>query len=357
MKSEVNQGVARTRRRAWRAIVIILGVVAALGITSAVQMQLDAIGKTKRDEELLYLPNEKLLNHFTAGLHSVVADLLWLKCVQYTVQEFHSQERKFTWLEHMCNTIVRLDPYFTGAYQWGGTLLAAIGNDTAAIELVKRGMVRRPDRWELPFEVAKTFILNRREEPGAAAIASYYLLWTADLLEGADREFFTRWAYNIQRMHDLSGTGRQIWVNIRETTKDPFMRELAERKIALLDVREKCAGLNLAVERFVQKYGRRPGRLEELSEKGVVDTIPSDPLGGMFFVADDGKVYNTSVLDEDVADRLRVIRAAINRFKNEKGRYPERLEELVESGEMTRLPSHPYPGRAWRYDPIQGSVE
>ena len=47
------------------------------------------------DEELLYLPNENLLNHFTAGLSSVVADLLWLRTIHYTVKEFHDVDRKF----------------------------------------------------------------------------------------------------------------------------------------------------------------------------------------------------------------------------------------------------------------------
>ncbi len=332
-------------------------VAVALSATAMIQQQLNSLGKMKDSEELLYLPNERLLNHFTAGLHSVVADLLWLKCIQYTVREFHSQDHKFTWLEHICNTIVRLDPYFTGAYQLGGTLLAAIGNDAAAIELVKKGIVRRPDRWELPFELAKTYILNRREDPSSPMLASYYLLWTADLTEGADREFFTRWAYNIQRMHDLSDVGKQIWANIRETSKDPFMRELAERKIHLLNLRTICEGLTVASKRYKERFGRIPNSVQALLEAGLVDEIPDDPLGGTYMISPEGTVLSTSLLDEELQERQRSIRGAINRFRNDTGRYPESLEELVSHGEVKALPKHPYPDRAWRYNPKTGDIE
>ena len=104
------------------SLVLVVGI--GLVSVAAVQRQIEKEHEDRFDEELLYLPNEKLLNHFTAGLSSVIADLLWIKTIKYTVQEFHNVERKYTWLEHMCQTVTRLDPHFSGAYEYSGMLLA-----------------------------------------------------------------------------------------------------------------------------------------------------------------------------------------------------------------------------------------
>ncbi|HQK77296.1 MAG TPA: hypothetical protein PKZ25_13970, partial [Candidatus Hydrogenedentes bacterium] len=106
---------------------VIAPLTVAIGLACCVMAQkhLDASRQTGFDEELLYLPNEKLLNHFTGGLDSVVADLLWLQCIQYTAEEFKG-DHKYVWLNHMTDPITRLDPYFVDVYRYGGVFLAAL---------------------------------------------------------------------------------------------------------------------------------------------------------------------------------------------------------------------------------------
>ena len=121
---------------------VIAPLTVAIGLACCVMAQkhLDASRQTGFDEELLYLPNEKLLNHFTGGLDSVVADLLWLQCIQYTAEEFKG-DHKYVWLNHMTDTITRLDPYFVDVYRYGGVFLAALKADNdASVNLMKRGM-------------------------------------------------------------------------------------------------------------------------------------------------------------------------------------------------------------------------
>ncbi len=76
---------------------LIIGIIltsAAIYSSRAIQHQLDTLQEETLEEELLYLPNDKLLSHFTAGLDSVVADVLWLRTIQYAVMEFHNVERE-----------------------------------------------------------------------------------------------------------------------------------------------------------------------------------------------------------------------------------------------------------------------
>ncbi len=341
----------------WFRWAVVAPLVVAVAYTCTTMAQLHIDGQRDSDvieEELLYLPNEKLMTHFTAGLSSIVADLLWLRCIQYLAREFENPDSKFTWLEHMLQTITRLDPHFTGAYEQGGTLLAALGADEAAEELLRTGAVNRPDRWEIPFEIAKIYILNRRDQPGAQTAASYYLTWTAELSDEPD--FFLNWAYNIQLQHNLIDSGRLIWLQVYENSRDDFMRELAEQKLRELDVHEYRQLLNEAAETYALRVGSPPETLADLVTEGLIDALPEDPLGGDFFIDPDGEVQSTSLLDMRVERRLQSIRGGVERYQREHGEMPESLDILVESGTMRSIPPHPYPDRDWEYDSITGEV-
>lgn len=344
---------ARGKTLRWGVVAPVAVAVGLLGASLA-QGRIDTGRQAGFQEELLYLPNEKLLDHFTAGLSSVVADLLWLRCIQYMAREFRSQEHKFTWLEHMCTTVTRLDPYFTGAYQYGATLLAAIGNDEAAYALLERGIRARPDRWELPFEMAKIFILNRREEPGSAAAASYFLTMTAERSE--HRDYFVRWAHHLLLHHDLFEDARRIWQDVYETTDDRLMRELAMRKLQELDLQKLCKDLTEAARRYEERLGRRPATIDQLVESGFIAQRPTDPVGGGFLIDDKGVVQSTTLLDGEAAHRLRTLRALIEQFRTQHGRWPKNLEELCEAGLIPRVPRHPYEDRTWDYNPLTGEV-
>ncbi len=49
-----------------------------------------------------------------------------------------------------------------------------------------------------------------------------------------------------------------------------------------------------AVSQFKEKNGRLPGRLEELIESGILNRLPEDPYGGRFYLDNSGAVRTTS---------------------------------------------------------------
>jgi hypothetical protein len=347
---------AGTRRRLRWAVALPLTGLIAFGVLGAVQERLDEHRDARRQDALLYLPNEKLLNHFTVGMSTVVADLLWLKCVQYTAAEFHDQDAKFEWLGHIVDTCTRLDPHFTGAYAYGGTLLAGIGAPEVALPLLKRGIRNRPDRWELPWEVAKIYVLNLRDEPGAKAAASHYLAMTADLADPEHAEFLMKWAYTIQVESDLGDVGRAIWRNILETSGNDMMRDLARRKLIHLDLVDARDALQQTADAYAGRTGQPPESMAALVEAGYLTREPEDPLGGTFFLHD-GTVMSTTLLDEEAAEIVRMLGRGIAHYRETRGRAPATLDELVTSGILKGIPDHPYPGRSWRYDPNAGTID
>jgi hypothetical protein len=328
---------------------VVLAVAYPIAIVS--QKRIDAVRDDTFDHELLYLPNERLLESFTAGLSSVVADFLWLQCIQYTAEEFKG-DFKFVWLDHMLKTITRLDPYFTDVYQRGGVLLAMLKHDDdASIQLLKSGIPHNPTRWELPFEIARTYILNRKDDVNGAR----YLAMAA--ATGDPPPFVIEWAKNTQMKLNLYDVERGMWLDIAEKSGDENMRETALRKLVEVDLREASDVLTEIAKRYQLNTGALPNAIDDLVTAGLLTEAPVDPLGGTFLVLEDGRVVSTSVLDSIKAERLQILRGLIDRFTREQGRRPQSLDELIDADITTGLPTHPFPNGQWRYDPTTANVE
>jgi hypothetical protein len=304
-------------------------------------------------DELLYLPNEKLLTHFTAGMDSVIADLIWLRCIQYTASELKG-EHSFTWLRHMLETCVRLDPYFTDAYRYGGMFLAALrAEDDAALNLLARGAARRPDAWQLPYEMGMVYLLNRRDTPGAARMAGYYFAMSA--ARGGAPDFVREVADRIGADHDLAGIERAMWSNMLGS-EDRLLRDLAAQKLVLLDLRDFARAATRLAAEYARHAGKPPENLLTLVDAGALRAVPEDPLGGSFFLDEAGVVHSTTLLDADLQRRRVFLRERLESYRERHGAWPATLDALTEDGLLDVIPGHPYPGRNWVYDPVSGTL-
>ena len=342
------------RRKAFIAVAVSLVLVIGFSTTVAMQQRIDAVQQANVGENLLYLPNDKLMTHLTAGMDSVIADMLWLKCIQYTAEHYRG-DQEYVWLQHMITMITRLDPYFVAAYRYGGIFLTMLKrDDDAGIEILKQGMVKNPFAWELPYEIAMTYLLNRPEQPDSPIQAAKFLGMA--VATGRAPEFVTEVAYVLQTKHDLLDVERSMWENSLRTG-DKFLKELAERKLVELDLRETCRQLDKAVAMYSQRHGRSPGSLKDLVSAGIIRGLPEDPLGGRFYIDVLGKVVNTTVLDERTTRLRGNIEKALKSFERRMGRFPETLQELIDDRGADVVPAHPYADRAWQYDPNTGRIE
>lgn len=336
-------------------------LLALAGLTVFAQLRADAV-KPVRKDELVYLPNEKLLTHFTAGLSSVIADFLWLRCVQYTGVEI-KESRNFTWLTRMLNTIVRMDPYFTDVYRYGGIFLAAVkADDNAGLDLLQRGMVARPDQWTLPYEAAMIYLLNRRDEPASKRVAAIYLARAVS--SGKAPKFVVDVAASLQGQYNLDDIESGMWADLAQS-EDTMLRELAARKQHEQQIRKNVRTLNEVIGRFQAQAGRAPASLDELIDAGFFGAatqepanrarFANDPLGGRYFIAADGAAYNSSLLDAERDKHLNLFREAIAKHKEKTGAAPPALEALVDAY-LPQVFPHPYPGQSWKYDPATGEI-
>lgn len=336
-----------------RSVAGILVTVVALGFVRAAQGRIDHMKSETASEELLYFPNEKLLNHFTAGLSSVVADLLWLRTIKYTVAEFHNPEHKFTWLEHMCNAVTGLDPNFEDTYVYGGMFMASIGSDDRAMKLLHRGVPNNPDSWKIPFEIAKIYFLNRGKEPESQEFVIHYLGMVAERSD--DTQYFLDWIDKIQETHDLEGGARMIWQNMADGSDDEFLRELARSKLLLLDIGVNLNRLREAAARYRADKGRAPECPADLIDAGYVSELPDLVLHGDYYVDAAGEIQNTIEIENRTEKLITGISTHLNVYKAENGVYPESLDALgVWLG--ATIPPHPNAALSWDYDPKTGAL-
>ena len=337
-----------------RRFLITVCVIAGLFATAVlIQRQIDQMRRAAVGDELLYIPSKAILKHLTAGMSNIVADLLWIETIQYTVGEFHNPERKFQWLDHMLSATTDLDPYFEGVYVNGGMFLSAIGRDERAMDYLKAGFISNPESWQLPHEIVKVYTLNRRNEPGAAAVAPYYLRMVAERHQYP--QLYLNWARQIQERHDLAAQSREIWEDVIRTAKDPFVREVAQKNLQLLVAGDVEKALQQLCDTYRETFGLPPTSLDELVTLGWIDGLPSDAGHGEFIIDADGRVSSMLVLKDRLERMLMQINAKIRVETEKHGRKPKDLSEL-EAWVGDTIIEYPIPGEDWTYDPVTGTV-
>ncbi len=341
---------ARNRRIVAALLVVCLCYAAAVGALIGADNRRSEEGM----DDILYLPNEKLLTYFTAGLNTIVANFLWLHCIQYTALE-HRGQRHFTWLEHMLFTATRLDPHFVDVYRFGAMFLSALRADPeASLRLAEAGMVKNPMSWHLPYEAAMTYLLNKRDHPEARYYAARYL--NMSVATGQALGGIVNLAAKLQDEFELTEIERDMWVEMLDSD-DKFIRELAERKLIEMDLRKACRILDERIDLFVTRTGEQPQTLDDLLAADLIAAMPEDPLGGEFFIGADGRTYNTTLLEDNVIQTRNILLTNIGYYEERYGALPASLERLVDVGLLEEIPPHPWPNRQWQYDAATGDVE
>ncbi len=342
------------KSRRWRLLYGLEAVVLCYGVALFAFIAVNRARTAEGMDEVLYLPNENLLNHFTGGLNTVIADLLWLNCIQYTANE-HRGERQYTWLEQMLVTSTRLDPYFSDIYYLGAMFLSALRADTrASLEFAASGMEKNPHSWKIPYQSAMVYLMNQKDAPRARYLAARYL--SMSLATGTAPGGIANLTAKLQDEFDLTEIEQDTWKEMLESD-DAFLRELAGRKLTEIDLRRVCRAMNESLAIFTDKEGRPAASLDDLVTAGLMHYIPKDPLGGSFFLGSDGIAYNTTLLDDLVIRTKDPIINALDSYNLEYEKWPDTLEGLVAVGLLKAVPKHPYPDRQWHYDPVTGEIK
>jgi len=102
------------------------------------------------------------------------------------------------------------------------------------------------------------------------------------------------------------GTSIFLWNEVYTTTKDPTIKQNAERHLRLLKVQQDCKQIDQLSETYAQRYGRRPTKMLELVQAGMVRGLPVDPLGYEYVFGEGGKAelnLDSPLLEEQLTSQ------------------------------------------------------
>lgn len=255
-------------------ILLLLGIIASLAYRiDAQKSPHELIG------ELMYFPSGFALRAVSMGFSAPLADLVWLRFIQY-YGEHRLTDARFELMYHILDILTTLDPRFLYAYTLGGLMLThdAQRPDQAQL-LVKKGMIENPEDWRIPFiyaflsyvflqeySTARTYFHLAAQKPGAPDMPKR---WHA---------FVTYYKLGELR------TGLALWLDLYNSTENPEEKEIARFYIEKIRMKLDIEYLTKKIEEFNETHNRIPYRLSELVMSGLIDSIPAEPHGGKYYI-------------------------------------------------------------------------
>lgn len=264
-------------------------IILCFALIPVVQTRIDLIRAATEEDELLYMPDANILKYGAFGYDEVVADLLWIRCIQYVSKHFKG-DYKFDWLYHICNVITELDPKFTPVYIYGGIFLTSLRPQSPeSITLLEKGMQNNPDNWEFPYRIGMIYYMQRKDKVKAAE----YLMQTTKYRDCPPEVAAAAAVFSTDAgLHDLE---KQMWQRLVDEADSDLMRQLARNQLKRIRLTDDVKLLQQAVVVYNQTTGKMPTSIEQLYNANLIYSVPEEPFGGQYVITQDGKVTSTTI--------------------------------------------------------------
>jgi len=199
-------------------------------------------------EELAYYPSGRALRPAALGHTETMADLAWLRAVQY-YGEHRQTDVRFSNMRHVFEILSALSPQFESPCVFGAFALAQEGHDfPAAEELMLHALEQRPKSGRLAFELGFLYFVK----PGGRDLkkaGEYFEL--ASRLPGSPPSAAHFAASAAQNAGDLM-VSRELWMQVRANSPNRYLRDIAEKELERIQQAIATGRAELAVRRMSQ---------------------------------------------------------------------------------------------------------
>lgn len=170
-------------------------------------------------EELAYYPTGTWLKAMSLGESALLADLTWLRAVQY-YGERRQIDNTFRLLYHAFDVVTNFDPRHLPSYVFAGHALAQEGNQFQnGVTLLLKGRDADPAHWLYPFEIGFLYYVQKRD----------YLTASLWFQEAARKPGCPEMARRFAAFASQRAGSRQsaiaLWQLVAENTDNPLLRE------------------------------------------------------------------------------------------------------------------------------------
>jgi tetratricopeptide (TPR) repeat protein len=230
----------------------------------------------ERDDVLLR--SGKLMKVMSLEYAPLMADIYWTRVVQYYGNKHVRGQANLELLWPLLDITTTLDPNLLVAYRFGAMFLsqaapAGAGRPDLAVELIRRGIQANPEYWRLYEDLGFVYYFDLKDYQKASEA----------FLEGSKKPGAQIWmkvmAAKIAAEGESFSTSMFLWKDIYESASDPSIKKNALLHLQLLKVREDCKQLNALADEYEKRNDRRPTRMAELVQAGLLRGLPKDPEG------------------------------------------------------------------------------
>jgi tetratricopeptide (TPR) repeat protein len=266
-------------------VLLVLGFTGVWHLQQGIDAQRAALHE-ERDE--LVLRSGKLLKVMSLEYTPLLADFYWTRVVQYYGDKRAHHDPHFELLSPLLDLTTTLDPHLLVAYRFGSTFLSepsprGAGHPEQGIALLERGIQANPEYWRFYEDLGFIYYFELKDYARASAAFE----------KGSEYPDSQIWmkvmAAKVAAEGESLSTSIFLWREVYETTKDPQVKENALTHLQLLGVQEDCKQLDKLADEFQKRTGRRPTRVSELVQVGVLPQLPVDPMGYPYVFGPDGK--------------------------------------------------------------------
>jgi len=240
----------------------------------------------ERDDVLLR--SGKLMKVMSLEYAPLLADIYWTRVVQYYGNKHVRGQANLELLWPLLDITTTLDPNLLISYRFGAMFLSqapptGAGRPDLAVNLIERGIQTNPDYWRLYEDLGFIYYFDLKDYKKASDA----------FLEGSKKPNAQLWmkvmAAKVAAEGESLETSVFLWKDIYNTTSDASVKKNALMHLQLLKVKEDCRQLDLLADEYAKRFGKRPARMSDLVQAGLLQGIPGDPLGFPYIFGEDEK--------------------------------------------------------------------
>ena len=255
--------------------------VALIPLVPLCQIRVDrALGEFRPQQEVLYIHSGERLRRLVPGFEGILADIYWLRTVQYYGgQRAFSAEKRYELLRPLIDITTTLDPKLELAYRYGAIFLSEAwpsgpGKPVEGVEVLEKGVQALPLSWRLRWDLGSVWYFFLKDDKRAAQV-----LIDASKIPGAP--FWLESLAGSMLVKGDRAVSREIWRRQYENGWGN-MKDNALHHLQLLDALDARDALDETIARFAERAGRRPRSFEEMVSMGLLRSAPTDPTGVPF---------------------------------------------------------------------------
>lgn len=276
------------KSRARTTLICSIVLVVCLGGSMLFLRPLDKARADSSLEDVLYIPSARVLKSMSFGYSGLMADMYWLRTVQYFGSKHHQRAKKYDLLYPLLDITITLDPHLIEAGQFGSIFLSqkppeGAGQPDKAVEIVTRCIDANPEDWQLYYNLG--FIYYGMQDYASASRA----FKSGSQIPGA-HPYLKALAAATAEKGGSPETAHLIWTEIYETSTSAAVRKTAIQHLIALQIDSDIPQLEALVREYNDRMGHPPTNFSEMVAAGWLKALPTDPTGDRYILLSDGRV-------------------------------------------------------------------